>query len=459
MECQLHVAQTQRLSLSLKKSKLFPQRFEFVGVNVCTDGNRPAQSKHQLLQHWATPVIVRDVAKFVGFLQFYSCFIPHFEVQISAFCELMKEDYASPLALGSAWMPTHLAIFDEMRNAILDDPCLKWYNCRKLLFLRTDFSANGFGYVALQPGNDNTSLSAMHTRMRGSDFLFMTKVSTAVLHPVAFGCCRTRSNKKRLHSHLGECFSGDWAINKCHHMCFGQRFTWTTDCHTIKFILSYDGRNPAILRLQMRFMCWDMDIKHRNDIHLADADYFSWLGSDLCYDRLLRNYIERIHALKRDHPCPSTLPIEPQYMPYYHKPTFPNVPDTIPTVATTLVPTITGSQHLANWPVLLFGFSASPSNPALPVQKFFPSAWFWLPTCSLTLMDTHCSRNLPHVPLSCPALLPFLITYVDPVSHPNSWAISFTCIATTVASSPKSFGTSRLTLLPNSGSFNPYQFL
>jgi hypothetical protein len=82
----------------------------------------------------------------------------------------MKEDYASPLALGSAWMPTHLAIFDEMRNAILDDPCLKWYNCRKLLFLRTDFSANGFGYVALQPGNDNTSLSAMHTRMRGSDF-------------------------------------------------------------------------------------------------------------------------------------------------------------------------------------------------------------------------------------------------------------------------------------------------
>ena len=78
MECQLHVPQTQRLSLSLKKSKLFPQRFEFVGVNVCTDGNRPAQSKHQLLQHWATPVIVRDVANFFGFLQFYSCFIPHF---------------------------------------------------------------------------------------------------------------------------------------------------------------------------------------------------------------------------------------------------------------------------------------------------------------------------------------------------------------------------------------------
>ncbi len=41
-------------------------------------------------------------------------------------------------------------------------------------------------------------------------------------------------------------------------------------------------KNPAILCLQMRFMCWDMDIEHRNNIHLTDADYFSRLGSDLC---------------------------------------------------------------------------------------------------------------------------------------------------------------------------------
>ena len=185
-----------------------------------------------------------------------------------------------------------------MQKAILHDHCLKWYNHQKLLVLRTDFSANGFGYVALQPSNDEASLSAIHTCMRGGNFLFMTKDSTAVLHPVAFGYRRTCGNKKRLHSHLGECFSGDWAINKCCHMCFGQRFTWTTDCHVIKFILSYEGKNPAILRLQMRLMCWDMDIEHRNDIHLADADYFSQLGSDLCYNPLLCDYIERIDAIK-----------------------------------------------------------------------------------------------------------------------------------------------------------------
>ena len=358
--------------MSLKKSKLFPQRFEFVGVDVCADGNRPAQSKHQLLHHWATLVIVRDVAKFVGFLQFYSRFIPHFEVRISAFRELMKEDYSSPL--GSAWTPTHLAIFDEMRKSILDDPCIKRFDHRKLLVLRTDFSADGFGYVALQPGNNDASLSAMHTRMRGGDFLFMTKDSTVVLHPVAFGCRRTRGNKKRLHSHLGEGFAGDWAINKCRHMCFGQRFTWTTDCHAIKFILSYNGKNPAILRLQMRFMCWDMDIEHRNDIHLTNADYFSRLGSDLCYDPLLRDYIERVDAIKRAHPSESALPMEPQNMPYYRGPRLPKiVPEAVSAVAITSVPTInTGSQHLSNWPVS-FGFSSTLPDAGLPARAFYNS--------------------------------------------------------------------------------------
>jgi hypothetical protein len=50
MECQLKICQAYRLSLNLRKSHIFPSRFEFVGIDVCTDGNRPAQSKHTLLK-------------------------------------------------------------------------------------------------------------------------------------------------------------------------------------------------------------------------------------------------------------------------------------------------------------------------------------------------------------------------------------------------------------------------
>ncbi len=63
-----------------KKSHIFPKQFEFVGSNVCPEGNHPAMTKHQLLEHWPMPIIVCDIAKFVGFMQFHSCFVPNFEI-------------------------------------------------------------------------------------------------------------------------------------------------------------------------------------------------------------------------------------------------------------------------------------------------------------------------------------------------------------------------------------------
>ena len=148
------------------------------------------------------------------------------------------------------------------------------FDHKKRLYLRTDYSALSFGYVALQPGDDNSSLAAMHREMRGGPCEFMSDNPNLYLRPVAFGSRKTRGNETRLHSHLGEGYAGDWAINKCRHLCWGMRFTWGTDCFGLKFILTYDGTNPALLRLQMRFMCWDMDIVHRNDRYLVDANYW-----------------------------------------------------------------------------------------------------------------------------------------------------------------------------------------
>ena len=65
----------------------------------------------------------------------------------------------------------------------------------------------------------------------------------------------------------------------------------------------------AILCLQMRLMCWDVDIVHRLDTELVDADYWSRLGVDLDFDPLLRGYLA--YALERRHssPPPTDLPM------------------------------------------------------------------------------------------------------------------------------------------------------
>jgi hypothetical protein len=216
MECQLRICQSQNLSLSLKKSHIFPKRFEFNGIDVSPDSNHPTMSKHSLLHHWPVPELVQDVAKFVGFAQFYSRFIPQFKQHISTLHAIMKNEYTDPVCL--YWSSDAQAAFQDICSALLSDPCLKRYDHCLLLVLRTNFSANGFGYVALQPGDNIKSWLAMTRCMEGAKFKFMDKSSKGILYPIAFGCRCTRDNKKRLHSHLGKAFSGDCAINKCSHM-------------------------------------------------------------------------------------------------------------------------------------------------------------------------------------------------------------------------------------------------
>jgi hypothetical protein len=153
-------------------------------------------------------------------------------------------------------------------------------------------SSLGFGYVVCQPGTDESSEAAMVAYCSSFDLAFMTKEAKGMLRPVGFGGRRCHGNKIRLHSHLGEGFAGDWAINKNCHMLFRTRFVWVTNCYAIRFILLYDGNNPTVLCLQMRLMCWNVDIVHRNNTHLMVADYWSRLGVDICYNPLFKSYLD-----------------------------------------------------------------------------------------------------------------------------------------------------------------------
>ncbi len=49
IQCQLKVCQAHHLSLNLRKSHFFPKQFKYVGIDMCTNGNRHAKLKHGLL--------------------------------------------------------------------------------------------------------------------------------------------------------------------------------------------------------------------------------------------------------------------------------------------------------------------------------------------------------------------------------------------------------------------------
>ncbi len=143
--------------------------------------------------------------------------------------------------------------------------------------------------------------------MSGNGFDFMTTNSNSILHPVTFGLQRTQGKERHLHSYLGELFAGDWAMGKCRHMLFGCHFIWVTDCYAARFLLSYDGSNQAVQHLQMRIMGWDVDIVHRTNNYLVDANYWSCLNKYLCYDPTFKDYIWLVATLRSQSSSPSDL--------------------------------------------------------------------------------------------------------------------------------------------------------
>jgi hypothetical protein len=159
-----------------------------------SDGNRPAQSKHELLSTWPNPEIVCDIAKFIGFAQFYSIYIHHFELCIASLHALtFAHDYTDIIV--PIWTTKAQQAFDDMKAAILSNPRLMRFDHRGLVVICTDFSSRSFGYVVCQPGTDCVSEEAMRAYRAGSDFAFTLQSSVqlrlVVVDAVVMRCIST----------------------------------------------------------------------------------------------------------------------------------------------------------------------------------------------------------------------------------------------------------------------------
>jgi hypothetical protein len=132
----------------------------------------------------------------------------------------MQRNYTE--LVSDLWTSDARATFDDLRNSILCNPCLRRFNQKRLTVLRTDFLLKGFSYVVCQADDDDVSLALASQFMLGNGFHFLTKTNGSVLFPIAFGSRLPCENERHLHSYLGKGFCGDWAMNKVRHMCYGR---------------------------------------------------------------------------------------------------------------------------------------------------------------------------------------------------------------------------------------------
>ena len=167
-------------------------------------------SKSELYKHWPPFLVARDVASFLGFMNFYRKFIPYFDHRAATLRDLAKLEMTASVV--KLLTPDHAAAQKDLIDALVSDPCLARHDPEKRPYLLTDYSKFGFGYEIAQPSDDPASLAAMHCKILGGDCEFLLPRSILQLRPTGFGSRRCRGKESSLHSHIEEAFALNWAI-------------------------------------------------------------------------------------------------------------------------------------------------------------------------------------------------------------------------------------------------------
>ena len=124
---------------------------------------------------------------------------------------MVKKFYRKPIS-ASTWTDELSTLFEDLQTCITSSPVLARFDPSKMIFLKTDWSSEGMGWILMQPtDNDDLVAAAIHLLKTGV-CLFDLSLGSVRLKPVVFGSRGCNDNEKKFHSFIGEGAYGRWAI-------------------------------------------------------------------------------------------------------------------------------------------------------------------------------------------------------------------------------------------------------
>jgi hypothetical protein len=132
-ECVCIIFLKYRVSFRLKKCEFFFARFEYVGHDITSYGNIPAQSKYDTIQDWSLPKSGKSMLSFFSLCSFYQRYVPWFEVGIKELRSMFHR-YSRKAIPFIEWMETRAALFDSMKEALTSSPVLARFDSSKPVF-------------------------------------------------------------------------------------------------------------------------------------------------------------------------------------------------------------------------------------------------------------------------------------------------------------------------------------
>lgn len=142
-----------------------------MGYDVLSSGNSPAASKFDMINNWKLPTDGPSLHSFIGLINFYHKFTPYLEIQLKPLRKLCKKYFRKQIPF-MEWTPEHIQLFEDLKQCITSSAVLARYDPNKPTFLKTDWSAEGMGWILMQPADDKGPQRAMKILLETGKCLF-----------------------------------------------------------------------------------------------------------------------------------------------------------------------------------------------------------------------------------------------------------------------------------------------
>jgi len=125
---------TNGLFASPNKYVFHRDKVEFLGFILGPQGVQMDNSKVSVIQEWPTPRCLKDVQAFLGFANFYRCFIHNYSRIATPLTQLTRKSVPWNWSLGCE------QAFQELKKAFTQAPVLTHWNPDSPIVLETDTS-------------------------------------------------------------------------------------------------------------------------------------------------------------------------------------------------------------------------------------------------------------------------------------------------------------------------------
>ena len=239
--------------IKLKPSKCVfaKEKVNYLGHVVSAGELRPDPRNVEKLRDLPTPQTRREVRGLVGLAAYYRCFVKDFSRRAKPLTDLTKKHSVLK------WGQEQESAFNDLKNALTEEPVLALPDFSKPFILMTDGSSTGLGAVLGQKHDGDPKERV-----------------------IGYASRRTTPGEAKFAACELECLALTWAVSHFRTYIWGHKTTIVTDHWALKWLLDLKNPNPRLQRWRMALQEYDLEVIHKPANMLKNADFLSRMYQD-----------------------------------------------------------------------------------------------------------------------------------------------------------------------------------